>query len=93
MAQVACHWFDFVDPAVSLVLAIGIGLSVVPLVRRALPILLDAVPPGEDPPTPTPTHQRTHPTPPSLSLCLSLASSSSPPAFALALALLVSVFV
>lgn len=35
--QVECHWFDFVDPAVSLVLAIGIGLSVLPLVRRALP--------------------------------------------------------
>lgn len=35
--QVACHWFDFVDPAVSLVLAVGIGLSVLPLVRRALP--------------------------------------------------------
>jgi hypothetical protein len=37
LGQVACHWFDFVDPAVSLVLAIGIGLSVLPLVRRALP--------------------------------------------------------
>ena len=29
---------------VSLVLAVGIGASVLPLLRRALPILLDAVP-------------------------------------------------
>ena len=44
--SVECEWFDFVDPAVSLLLSIGIGLSVVPLLKRALPILLDAAPPG-----------------------------------------------
>ena len=36
--------YDYADPVVSLVLAVGIGASVLPLLRRALPILLDAVP-------------------------------------------------
>ena len=38
-------WTDLIDPVVSLCLSIFIGLAVLPLIRRALPILLDACPP------------------------------------------------
>ena len=37
-------WIDLVDPAVSLVLSLMVGAAVVPLLRKALPILLDACP-------------------------------------------------
>eukprot|EP01052_Picozoa_sp_SAG31_P040730 SAG31_NODE_5975_length_2230_cov_1.133271_1_plen_551_part_10 len=43
-AEVHCRWTDYLDPVASIILALGISLTVFPLLRQTWPIVLDAAP-------------------------------------------------
>jgi cation diffusion facilitator family transporter len=51
IARVTCQFVDFVDPAVSVFLSLLIGWSVLPLLRRSLPVVLDQAPAAVDLPS------------------------------------------
>jgi Co/Zn/Cd efflux system component len=42
--DVACRWYDYLDPVASILLAVGISVTVIPLLREAWPVLLAAAP-------------------------------------------------